>query len=313
MNQKLLRFIIYGVIFGALVYLAMVFFADYELVLQSVNSFDWSIIPLLLFLSLLNYFIRFLKWQYYIGALKINLSVKDSVLIFFSGLVMSISPAKSGEVIKPYLIKQLSGESLSKTIPIVFAERITDFIGMILLASLGIFFFNYGETFIVLSALLFLFLIILISQKKWLMAVFDFFEKRNFLKNSISQLRVTFENSYFLLRFSRLISMVLLSVLSWIFECLSLYIILREFDDSVSFIWSVFIYAFSTIVGALSFLPGGLGITEGSLTYLIHNNGFTMNAAVISTFLIRVVTLWFAVVVGAISMMVFQKRLGKSK
>jgi glycosyltransferase 2 family protein len=105
--------------------------------------------------------------------------------------------------------------------------------------------------------------------------------------------------------------MTLVSLVSWSFECLSYYLILIIFKIDVGFLWSSFSYAFATIVGAVSMLPGGLGVTEGSLTLLAINKGFPKEIAVASTFIVRVVTLWFAVLVGIVSVSVYQNRFGK--
>jgi uncharacterized protein (TIRG00374 family) len=62
---------------------------------------------------------------------------------------------------------------------------------------------------------------------------------------------------------------------------------------------AVFILAFSTVVGAVSALPGGLGAAEasiaGMLTLLLGLPGETAAAA---TLLIRFATLWFGVALG---------------
>jgi uncharacterized protein (TIRG00374 family) len=58
-------------------------------------------------------------------------------------------------------------------------------------------------------------------------------------------------------------------------------------------------------------LPGGLGLTEGSLTFLLVEKHVSTDIAVATTFIIRVVTLWFAVLVGIVSLTIYQKRYGK--
>ncbi|MCK7516981.1 MAG: flippase-like domain-containing protein [Ignavibacteriales bacterium] len=42
-----------------------------------------------------------------------------------------------GELLKSYLVKQVNGTSISKTAPIVFAERATDFLSLTILALAG--------------------------------------------------------------------------------------------------------------------------------------------------------------------------------
>lgn len=56
--------------------------------------------------------------------------------------------------------------------------------------------------------------------------------------------------------------MFFVSVVSWLFECFGFYLILINFGLDVNVLWPVFAYALSTIVGAVSMLPGGLGVTE---------------------------------------------------
>jgi uncharacterized membrane protein YbhN (UPF0104 family) len=58
-------------------------------------------------------------------------------------------------------------------------------------------------------------------------------------------------------------------------------------------------------------LPAGLGVTEGSLTFLLVSGGVASSVAVASTFIIRTVTLWFALLVGIISLYFYQKEFGK--
>jgi len=105
--------------------------------------------------------------------------------------------------------------------------------------------------------------------------------------------------------------MTLLSIVSWGFECFGYYIILTKFDLQIDVLWAFFSYSFATIVGALSMLPGGLGVTEGSITLMLVQKGLSEHSAFAATFIIRAVTLWFAVLVGAISVLFYQKRFGK--
>ena len=55
----------------------------------------------------------------------------------------------------------------------------------------------------------------------------------------------------------------------------------------------------------LSFLPGGLGVAEGSMTGLIRVLGDVPRAAAVAaTVLIRLATLWFAVALGLVGLAV---------
>jgi uncharacterized protein (TIRG00374 family) len=61
---------------------------------------------------------------------------------------------------------------------------------------------------------------------------------------------------------------------------------------------SNFVYCFSTIVGALSMLPGGIGGTEAGMIGLLAFMGISYTSGLPAVILIRLCTLWMAVLVG---------------
>jgi len=69
------------------------------------------------------------------------------------------------------------------------------------------------------------------------------------------------------------------------------------------------IYATTTVAGALSFLPGGLLVTEGTMTlFLVEaSRGVDQPTAVAATILIRLATLWFAVVIGILALLILRR------
>src|SRR5437879_1464363 len=99
--------------------------------MEALTHFHWVYIPLTLGLELVNYAGRFFKWQYYVKRLKIEISSGESLWIFLAGLTMAITPGKVGELLKSYLLKRSTGVSISRTSPIIVAERLTDGIAML--------------------------------------------------------------------------------------------------------------------------------------------------------------------------------------
>ncbi len=311
MLEKVKKKILISLAFAGLVYLGFTIYADFNNVAAAFKAFSWILLPLLLLLSFANYVVRFLKWDYYLSILKVPVKKIDSFYIFMSGLIMSVTPGKFGEVLKSYLVKQISGTPISKTVPIIFVERITDFVSLILIAVAGAFSFGYGKGVVIAVGIFFLLLLVVLSNKNIALPIIGLLEKIKFIRKYISNIHHAYESSYTMLRPLPLFYMTLLSLISWFFECLGYYIILMSFNIDASIFWSSFSYALATIVGAITMLPGGLGVTEGSLTFLLVEKGATNEIAVASTFIIRMVTLWFAVLVGIISVTLYQKRFGK--
>lgn len=311
MLKKLRNKILLSLAAAGLLYLAFTIYADFDLVMKAFEKFNWLLFPLLLLLSLLNYFLRFFKWDYYLSVIKVKISRLDSLSIFMSGLVMSVTPGKMGELLKCYLVKELNRTPVSKTFPIIFAERITDFISLLFLALIGAYVYNYGRGIVIGVSVFFFLLVIVISSKGIALPLLKLLEKSAFLRKHLESIHNAYESSYQLLRPGPLVKMSLLSLGSWFFECLGYYIILINFGLDVSLLWATFSYGFATIIGAVTMLPGGLGVTEGSLTFLLVEKGSPKEIAVASTFIVRVVTLWFAVFVGVISVTLYQRRFGK--
>lgn len=311
MLNNLKRKILTSIIFGALIYLGLSIYADAESVVESFNLIDWWLIPILLFLSYLNYFTRFIKWDYYLSLLGVKISKRDSFEIFMSGLIMSVTPGKVGELLKSYMVKEISGDSISKTAPIVLAERITDFLSLLLIGIVGALMFNYGQLIVFGTLIFFVLLVYFLASERFAGWVLKFLARIKFLNKFIGSISEAYNSASAMLQPVPLFKMFLLSFVSWFFECFGFYLILVKFSAEITVMWSSFVYAFSTILGSITMMPGGLGVTDGSLTYFLVEHGFLKNHAVAATFLVRVVTLWFAVLVGIISLSMFQKRYGK--
>jgi len=286
-------------------------YADYEKVVGSFKNFNWHLLPILILLSLGNYFSRFFKWEYYLKIIDVKLHKFDSLSIFMSGLIMSITPGKMGELLKSYLVKQVNGTSISKTAPIVFAERATDFLSLTILALAGAYYFDYGKNAIIIIGIFIISGLIIISNNKLFYKIISLFSNIKFISKHILKITIAYESSSKLLSLTPLVLMTLLSIVSWGFECFGYYLILTNFEIEIGLFWAFFSYSFATIVGALSMLPGGLGVTEGSLTLMLVQKGLSEHSAFAATFIVRAVTLWFAVLVGAISVLFYQKRFGK--
>jgi uncharacterized protein (TIRG00374 family) len=309
--KQIRKRILISIVIAGILYLAFTIYADFDKLAKVISNFSWWLFPLVLGLAFLNYVSRFFKWDYYLSILKVRIKRVDSFSIFMSGLIMSVTPGKMGELLKSYLVKQVTGAPISRTAPIIFAERITDFISLLLIGLLGAYVYNYGRNIVLGVGLFFLVTVIIISNKKIALPIINLFEKIKFLKKYLLHIQAAYESSYLLLRPRPLFYMTILSLISWSFECLGYHLILTNFEVDLSYLWASFSYAFATIVGAISMLPGGLGLTEGSLTYLLIQKSYSKEIAVASTFIIRAVTLWFAVLVGTVSVSIYQKRFGK--
>ena len=134
------------ILFAIAVYLLMGIYADFGKLSQAMKDFRWAFLLLLFALTTTNYLFRFIKWDFFLKQAGVYLNLKDNLFVFFSGLAMIITPCKIGEIWKGWLIKDINGEELSKTVPVVIVERITDVLGLAI--SLFLVFYTTNRAFI---------------------------------------------------------------------------------------------------------------------------------------------------------------------
>jgi len=116
------------------------------------------------------------------------------------------------------------------------------------------------------------------------------------------QLGEFYEGSFAVFRPHATLLAVGLGTVSWLGEGLGFYLILVGLGmppSAQTASIAVFILAFSTVVGAASTMPGGLGAAEASITGMLTLLlGMPAGAAIAATLLIRFATLWFGVTLG---------------
>ncbi|MEZ5334855.1 MAG: lysylphosphatidylglycerol synthase transmembrane domain-containing protein [Methanolobus sp.] len=300
--KKLRKKILFSVLFAILVFALLSIYADLNQITAELVAFEWKYIPLILLLTILNYLLRFYKWDYYLSILDIHVSKMDSAIVFFSGLTMSVTPGKLGEVLKSYLLRQLDNISMSRTAPIVFAERLTDVVGLIILASTGSILFDNGKVVLVMIFSFIAVLLIIIQSRSLSHSIIGFGEKLPIVSGFAHHLYASYESAYSLLEMKPLFISILISILSWSFECIAMWYVLKGFGIDTSIVFATFAFAFSSMAGAVSMLPGGLGVAEGSIVGILQSAGISKAIAAAAALMIRFGTLWFGVFVGALTL-----------
>lgn len=311
-EESLSRFkkrLLIPIIVGLGIFVALSIYADIGEVSQAFTEFKWGYIPLILFLTLLNYLLRFCKWHYYLARIGVRIKGIDSLTIFLSGLSMSVTPAKLGEVFKSYLLKRLNGTEISRSVPVVFAERITDVLGLLILATISFSVLQYGKEVLIVVLAILLGLIITIQSRRLCDKLLDISRFIPVINRLSHSLRTGYESAYMLFRLRILGVAVIISVVSWGFECLAMYFILGGFGVNASVLFSTFVFSFSSLAGAISMIPGGLVVAEGSFAGLLILAGISKAIAASATLIIRFCTLWFGVIVGLITTFLIRDKI----
>lgn len=309
--STLLRRLVAALLIAVAVYGAFVLYTGYHTLKESLSGFRWLAFGGALSLASLNYLLRYFKWEYYLARLAIRGIPKlDSLLVFLSGFVLTVTPGKVGEVFKSAVLHGTHRVPVAQTAPIVIAERLTDVIGVVLLIVLGSAGFPDGLPWAAAgAALVACFMIVLLWQTPVLRTLRWLHQKQGLL----GRLAPKLEQSWFSLRIvaspSALLVPTLLSTLGWGAEGLALYLIIGGFGADVPVQLCVFFYATATLAGALVPVPGGLGVAEAMIQEQLVRVGHTpLGVATASMLLIRLATLWWAVLVGFAALSLLKRR-----
>jgi uncharacterized protein (TIRG00374 family) len=301
MGKSLKQKIIITIVITAVFYLAGSMWVGWEDITAAMSQFRWWVFPICLALAFLNYLIRFCKWHYYVNILEIPLSVGQSFQVFLSGFAMAATPGKFGEVVKSYLIKEINQTPMSKSAPIVLAERLTDFLAFLILALLGVTLIPNGTAVFIISITLVVVIIVIVSWKSLMEVMIEWAKCLPVIGSKTDHILTAYESTYQLIAPKPLIGATLISIVSWFMECLAFALVMWGFDSAIPVKEATFIYAFGTILGALLMTPGGVGPTEGTLGgLLILLLKVPEGIAASATIIIRICTLWFAVLVGVV-------------
>jgi uncharacterized protein (TIRG00374 family) len=309
--KGLLSRVLLGVAAGVAVYVGFSIWADARAVGEALRGFSWRAAGWALMLAAANYLVRFLRWQYYLRVLGLTVPAGESFLVFLSGFALTVTPGKLGEAVKALLLRQSRGIPAARTAPIVVAERFTDLVGLLLLAAAGAFMFEVDRSFLVVATVLIVAGLVVVSFEPLARFGIALTSRVPGVRRLSGKLGEFYESTATLLRPKALLLAVVLSVVSWYFECLAFWLVVTGFPGAhIDHQAATFIYATMTIAGALSFLPGGLGVTEAGMLGLLAKlgTGTGTGVAAAATFITRLCTLWFAVAVGLAAMVIFSRR-----
>lgn len=293
------------ILIGAIgVYSIFIVYSDINLVYDHLSNFNFSYIPIILILIFSSWLMLFLRWNALLKNSGIHIPLKENFLIYFAGFALSVSPGKSGELLKSILLKNKFNIKRTTSVSIIFVERFYDIVGAVIVTLVGIVYL--GIEFIpaiIIASILIAFILLAVYSKTSFNLLIKFINKFKFLK----KFSLAIENSHEVIRESSTIKIGLISssltIIYRLIEALAVYFILLGFGiDVVPYFALAATYSASIILGAVTMIPGGLGVTEGSLAGLLSLQNIEIGTALVLSIVIRFFTTWYGVIVGLISL-----------
>ena len=285
------------------IYAIFLFISDFSIISEKISNFKINYLPLILFFVSASWTPLFIKWHFLLKNCEIHVPLKKSILVFLSGPAFEITPGQIGALVKSQILKTSSNIPRTKTVPIIVVEKVYDLIGAVLASIIGIVILGMEPHLIVIAILVLVTIFFFVYYRPASEIFFKQITKRKFFSKYVENISDFYEIVHKSTNVKAATICILLALTYWFMVSAAAYYTLIAFDINIlDYLKVLAIYATSTLLGAISFIPAGIGITEGSITGLFTLNGIDVSTALILSVMIRVLTLWYTVGVGFVAL-----------
>ncbi|HRL14739.1 MAG TPA: lysylphosphatidylglycerol synthase domain-containing protein, partial [Aggregatilineales bacterium] len=140
--QKYQNRILAGLVIALLIYVVILLVIDNQGQLTgemaaAFAGYPWLWLVVIAGLHVMAGVFRFLEWQYFLGVIGARrlISLADSAIIMTFGFTMVVSPGKAAELLKAVFLKIKTGVPVSRSAPVIVAERVVDGLAVIVILT----------------------------------------------------------------------------------------------------------------------------------------------------------------------------------
>lgn len=297
--NRALRAVMISALLSALVYAVLAALTDARQVADSLRGFPLSALATMVTLTLGCYLTRSVRWYLLMRVMERPMGARDAIYVQLSGMTMTVTPGKVGEVLKGFLSREITGLPMASGVSLVFGERLADVVAVVALSfgAIGIFADTASGLGFAVAALV-VGIALLTSGRAHRLAL-DVAARQPWMSAHHESASTVSRTIRTVLGPRPLVVSVLLSVVAWGLEGVAFWVCITAMGfEGLTLGAAVAVYAISTLIGAFTFLPGGIGLTEASMAGLLIAAGMNGADASAATLLIRLVTMWFGVALG---------------
>ncbi len=309
---------------GLIVLVLFVRSLDFHSVIDGLKSAGFKVVFIVFLLMLLDVWLKALRWKVLVKTITgKTIGLWFSFLSIFAGVSSaSLFPGRN-EITKPLMLRKTYGASLSKTIPTALIEKVLDFMGLLFGFFLALIFVQSSDynqyiiPFLSLAALLVLFLFVF--PRKLCKLVSIIIKKLPLsvkLRKKATHVNIQAFECFDVLR-KKQTSLIffILSILPVFVEILKIYYIFLAFGLPISFLAATIGYVGSLLIGVITMIPGGVGVTEFSAAAIIKTlyDSYDLNKIKSIIFVDRIISYYFILVAGGFILLFYEKMLKKTK
>jgi uncharacterized protein (TIRG00374 family) len=225
---------------------------------------------------------------------------------------MTSTPGRVGEVLRLWLLREGGGYRYEKTAPLLFLDRLSDVVAIAIIAATAALVIGKYLALSVLALVGALALnLVFFAPRPFLFLVNAAYGATRRAPRLFARVRVALRQMGRLSDRRVYAGVLALSLGSWLTEGLAFHLLLDRLSADLSAAAAILVFALSTLAGVVTMLPGGLGGAEFGMLGMLFALGVPNGAAVTATAIIRIVTLWFAVLVGFLALPFALRQAGR--
>ena len=285
------------------IYAIFLFTSDFGIVLEKISNFKINYLPLILFFVSASWIPLIIKWHFLLKNSEVDIPLTKSIAVWFAGVAFEITPGHVGVLMKSQILKTSFNISRTKTVPIIIVEKAYELIGAILASVIGIIVLGMEFYLIIIAISSLIVIFFFMYHKPASELFFNRITKLKFFSKYVENISEFYEIVKKSTNVKAATICILLALTYWFMVSAAAYYTLIAFDVNIlDYLKVLAIYTTSSLLGAISFIPGGIGVTEGSIAGLFTLNGLDVSTALILSVMIRILTLWYSVSVGFIAL-----------
>jgi uncharacterized membrane protein YbhN (UPF0104 family) len=281
--------ILLGLMVAVVIYVGLLLVMDSsgqldEHVIDHLRDFPWLLLIPLAFTQISAGFFRFMAWTYYLGVISARHKIRltDSLIIFVSSFVFVVSPGKAAELLKSVFLKMKTGTPVTRSAPIVIAERVIDGLAVIIIVLLTLLFAGHKlelgdyetttRAIIYSSVGLIGFGLMAVQIKPLAYFCLNLIGRIPLIGWLRDPLKDFYESSREIFNLRHVVPMTFVGLGVYLSTSIGFIIVLWGFGFDVTWtlaLQATFIVGVVSAIGALSFVPNGAGVSEVSNTVLL--------------------------------------------
>jgi len=280
--------------------------------LAQISKLGWPQIGVLLALSLINYLTRGLRWHLFARRLAPSTNIGQNMRHFLGGLAMSVTPGRLGELVRMRWLSRETGIGFERSAPLMLVDRASDLSAMAILLALSIALSAKGIAGAMPIALLALTLAYVATRADLIIGLSNLaYRLVGRLPRLFARIRRAGRAMALFSTPGILTIATAAGTIGWLAEGFSFWLLLQWMGAGTPLATAVGIFVFSTLAGGLTGAPGGVGGAEAAMIALLSLEGVPLEISLPATAIIRLTTLWFAILIGLLVFPIAERHSSK--